>query len=334
MPAERPSLSVALPVYNGANYLAEALDSILAQSFSGFEVIVADNCSSDDTPKIVARYAAKDARIRHFRSGVFLSQVDNMNRAVALCSARWVKLFCHDDLMTANCLETIHAAICRPDIARVGLIGNAERYLFANGVYGPARALPLGVSKCIAGREALEAYFSRKGPPIAIPSVTSATVRKEAFESVGKFDARFVLFDFFLWMRLLTKWDYIQIGDILTTNRIHGAQVAVTANRELRYIDDHRIFIPEFIRDYGRELRLSRSAMIRLRMRPVNAACTNIADALIRARLRVAAKIVAKIPVTWWPLLPLLVARRVLLERKKSKQLAGVPFELIHPDRS
>jgi hypothetical protein len=332
MSAIKPGLSVALPVYNGANYLAEALDSISAQSFGDFEVVVADNCSSDDTPKIIARHAAKDARIRHCRSENFLSQVDNMNRAVGLCSAGWVKLFCHDDLMAANCLETIHAALSRPDIARVGLIGNAERYLFENGVTGLAKILPPGTSSRIAGRDALDAYFSHKGPAVAIPSVTSATVRKEAFEAMGGFDPRFMLFDLFLWMNLLTRWDYIQIGDVLTTNRIHGAQVAVTANRELRYIEDHCVFVPEFIRDHGSELRLSRLAMIRLRMRPVNAASTNIADALIKARLGVAARIIAKLPAAWLPLLPFLVARRLVLERKKSKQLSGVPFELIHPD--
>src|SRR2546430_1623778 len=104
-------ISVALPVYNGAVYLREALESILAQEFTDFELVVSENCSTDETPEILAEYARQDCRIRVSRSDTFLRQAENVNRAVELCAAPWVKLFCHDDLMSPTCLGSLYGAI-------------------------------------------------------------------------------------------------------------------------------------------------------------------------------------------------------------------------------
>jgi glycosyltransferase involved in cell wall biosynthesis len=95
-------LCVALPVRNGANYLAAALDSILAQTYRDFDLHVSDNASSDETPAILAAYAARDARVKVSRTEALIPQQANMNRAMALADTPWVKLFCHDDLMLAG----------------------------------------------------------------------------------------------------------------------------------------------------------------------------------------------------------------------------------------
>jgi glycosyltransferase involved in cell wall biosynthesis len=63
-----PRISMIMPVYNGADYLAAALDSVLAQSFVDFELICLDDGSKDATPAILAEYAARDTRILHIRN--------------------------------------------------------------------------------------------------------------------------------------------------------------------------------------------------------------------------------------------------------------------------
>ncbi len=60
-------VSIGLPVFNGADFLTEALESILAQDFEDFELIIADNASTDDTPNICQRYADRDDRITYIR---------------------------------------------------------------------------------------------------------------------------------------------------------------------------------------------------------------------------------------------------------------------------
>src|SRR5206468_10701299 len=97
-------ISVALPVYNGASYLRDAVDSILIQDYEDFELVVSDNCSTDETPQILADYAHRHKRVRVSRTESLLPQAANVNRAIGLCDAPWVKLFCHDDIMVPGWL--------------------------------------------------------------------------------------------------------------------------------------------------------------------------------------------------------------------------------------
>src|SRR5690349_1241524 len=98
------TISVALPVYNGADYLDEALETILAQDMADFELMISDNASTDATPDILAAYASKDRRVHVCRAETLLPQADNVNRAIGLCTSEWVMLFCHDDMMQSHCL--------------------------------------------------------------------------------------------------------------------------------------------------------------------------------------------------------------------------------------
>ena len=62
-----PRLTIGLPVYNGEQFLSEALDALLGQTYEDFELIVADNASTDGTAEIGRRYAEQDSRIRYIR---------------------------------------------------------------------------------------------------------------------------------------------------------------------------------------------------------------------------------------------------------------------------
>src|SRR5215469_8996073 len=118
-------ISIALPVFNGVNYLRDALDSICAQTFTDFEVVISDNASTDETLDICQEYARLDSRFKVTRSELFLPQAENVNRAVDLCSAEWVKLFCHDDMMVPECIGRINEALEQAPTS-VGLIANEE----------------------------------------------------------------------------------------------------------------------------------------------------------------------------------------------------------------
>src|SRR3989344_8502719 len=67
MAKKEPLVSVGMPVYNGARYLHAALDSLVAQTYPHFELIISDNASTDETEKICRAYAQKDSRVRYFR---------------------------------------------------------------------------------------------------------------------------------------------------------------------------------------------------------------------------------------------------------------------------
>lgn len=111
MSTDRPRVSIALPVYNGEAFLAQAIDSILAQSFADFELIVADNASTDATPVIAQSYAARDSRVRYDRSERNLGAAWNFNRAFAMSRGVYFKWHAADDLLEPTFLERCVAAL-------------------------------------------------------------------------------------------------------------------------------------------------------------------------------------------------------------------------------
>ncbi len=100
-----PRVSVGLAVYNGENYLREAIDSILAQTFTDFELILSDNASTDKTQEICLEYAAKDKRIRYYRNDQNIGGIRNQIRTVELSRGEYYKLAAHDDVCAPDFLE-------------------------------------------------------------------------------------------------------------------------------------------------------------------------------------------------------------------------------------
>ncbi|MCE3250557.1 MAG: glycosyl transferase family 2 [Geminicoccaceae bacterium] len=101
-----PVVSIGLPVYNGENYLACAIESILAQSFTDFELIISDNASTDGTSDICRTYAARDARVRHVRNPRNIGAAANFNSALAQAAGRYCKWMAHDDVLAPDFLAT------------------------------------------------------------------------------------------------------------------------------------------------------------------------------------------------------------------------------------
>jgi hypothetical protein len=106
-----PFVSIALPVYNGERYLAEAIDSLVAQTFTDFELVIVDNASTDRTAAICESYVARDPRIRYFRNATNLGVYRNFNKAFELSSGRYFKWASADDLchpeLVAKCIQVL-----------------------------------------------------------------------------------------------------------------------------------------------------------------------------------------------------------------------------------
>lgn len=100
-----PRVSIGLPVYNGENFIQETLDSLLAQTFQNFELIICDNASTDRTETICREYATKDKRIRYYRNSENLGAAKNYNRTFELSTGQYFKWAAHDDLCAPEFLE-------------------------------------------------------------------------------------------------------------------------------------------------------------------------------------------------------------------------------------
>lgn len=97
-----PAVSIGLPVYNGASYIREALDSLLAQTFADFELIISDNASTDATETICRDYAARDRRMRYYRQTDNRGALANFLFVLDQAVAPYFMWAAHDDLLKTD----------------------------------------------------------------------------------------------------------------------------------------------------------------------------------------------------------------------------------------
>jgi glycosyltransferase involved in cell wall biosynthesis len=119
----QPLVSIVTPVYNGAQFLVECIESVLAQSYSNFEYIIVNNASTDNTGEIAEKYSLKDKRIRVFHNDLLLPIISNHNYALSLISpeSKYCKIVSGDDWIYPECVALmVRFADAHPSVAIVG----------------------------------------------------------------------------------------------------------------------------------------------------------------------------------------------------------------------
>jgi glycosyltransferase involved in cell wall biosynthesis len=112
-----PRVSIGLPVYNGEKYLEQAIESILSQTYTDFELIISDNASTDRTPEICRKYADRDLRIRYSRNTTNIGGGNNTNLTFQLARGEYFRWAAHDDVCAPQLLEKCVEVLDRnPDV--------------------------------------------------------------------------------------------------------------------------------------------------------------------------------------------------------------------------
>jgi glycosyltransferase involved in cell wall biosynthesis len=124
MTAGYPLVSVVTPVYNGAQYLQETLDSVQAQTYPNLVHVLLDNASTDRTGEIIAAQGSRKVRIVAARNANLVSMCRNWNAAMRLAPAEsnYLRLLCADDTMSETCISRmVEVAETDPEILVVGV---------------------------------------------------------------------------------------------------------------------------------------------------------------------------------------------------------------------
>src|SRR5688572_2541323 len=102
----KPLVSVLITAYNREKYIAASIESVLAQSFEDFELVIVDDCSRDGTLRVAEQYLF-DPRVRIAKNEQNLGDYPNRNRAAKLAQGQYLKFHDSDDLMYPHCLATM-----------------------------------------------------------------------------------------------------------------------------------------------------------------------------------------------------------------------------------
>jgi hypothetical protein len=201
-----------MPVRNGERFLAEAVESALAQTFAGLELIVVDDGSTDSTPQILERIAARDPRLVVYRRdpGRNLSEV--LNFAAELARAPLLARLDADDLALPNRLQVqTDFLAAHPEVVLLG--GQALMIDGSGRAFGRAE-YPL----C---DEQLRTSLLTGNPFVH----SAVTMRREAFEAVGGYRLNFDhAEDLDLWLRLSEGRRVANVPEVIAAYRLHGSQ--------------------------------------------------------------------------------------------------------------
>lgn len=209
------SVSVIIPVYNGAPFLGQAIESILLQTHSAFELIVVNDGSTDTTGAIADSYAMADKRIRviHQSNG---GEAAAFNAGAAAARFALLARVDHDDVALPERLALQVAFLERNE--DVAAVGGTLRYIDSKGkLTGGRSTYPLTPEACHAG------LVNATAGPIGNPA---AMIRKAAFERCGGLRVQFrTSSDFDFWLRLDEQFKLANLADVLVDYRMHGANL-------------------------------------------------------------------------------------------------------------
>lgn len=239
-----PKVSVVVPNYNHARFLRQRIDSILAQTFQNFELILLDDCSTDDSRSVLSSYSSDP----HVSAVVFNEKnsgttYKQWNRGVRLARGEYVWLAESDDYSDSRFLERLSSVLdSHPSAQFVFCRSYAVTEDGSPDGFGDSKFLGFdqdcwSEDYCRDGRELCRTYMIRSN---ILPNAASVLFRKAAYERVGGADENMRLNgDWKLWASLMMQGDVAYVSEPLNYYRFHGAAVRYT-------LDMSKTIIPEW----------------------------------------------------------------------------------------
>jgi glycosyltransferase involved in cell wall biosynthesis len=223
-----PRVSVVVPSYNNASFIEATMDSILAQTFQDFELVVADHSSADRTWQLLQRYAA-DPRVRLLQTEAGGGAPRNWSRVTEAARGELVKLVCGDDLIYPECLRRqVEAMDAHPP---VDLVAAQRDLIDARGDVILRRRGLAGLAGRVAGRTAARHTVLAGSNIFGEPACV--LIRREALQAAGGWDGRhpFVI-DEATYVNVLLRGDLFGIDTPLAAFRLSSSQWSVHLARQ------------------------------------------------------------------------------------------------------
>jgi GT2 family glycosyltransferase len=289
-----PRVSVVVPLYQKERYIGRTVASVLAQTFTDFELVVLDNACTDGSAEVVRGFS--DPRLRLERNAETVPVTENFQRAVSHASAPLIKVLNADDLLAPTVLaEQVALMDADPTLALVScrhdLVDDDDRVI--------ARARALRSTDLLGKRDAttvLRRIVRHRGSPIGVPG--NMLFRRAAYDAVGGFPDNGYALDVGLAARLVTEGGFFGMPESLSGFRLASGSITSSSRRRNMALQ-HR-FLRELRREHADVVRrrdvavgLAREPVTWLRQRIMVVASTDPAS----RRHRVAAALLA--PRNW-----------------------------------
>lgn len=250
----KPIVSVCMPVYNQDKFLAEAIESVLRQTYRDFEFLIIDDQSTDNSADIIQAYARKDSRIRFIINERNIGMVHNWNRCLKEASGEYIKFLFGDDMFTSpETLKKMVSVLSSDD--EIALVASSRFFIDEHSAVINFVSDYRGPHKCdgvIAIKDSLLKLSNNIGEPSAV------IFRKKHAERGFKTEYHQIV-DLEMWFHLLEQGKFVYLTEPLCAFRIHR-------NQQTRRNIESCIHIHDFvflIRDYANKPYLGLSRLRR-----------------------------------------------------------------------
>jgi len=213
-----PKVSICIPSYNHGAFIGKTIQSVFDQTFQDFEIIVVDDCSTDNSDRVIKSF--KDSRIKFFKNEKNLGMVPNANKALKLAKGEFIGILNSDDYYDPKMIEAALKAFDKnPEI---GFTYPSYAVVNENG------EIITKVKSCTCNK----VFTSKEGfKKLALGNVappSGVIVIRKCYEDVGPFDEEFpYCHDWNMWLRLSLKYDFACLSDYLLYYRMHHGNTSV-----------------------------------------------------------------------------------------------------------
>lgn len=205
---ERPLVSVLMTAYNSGAFIDEAINSVLASTYTNFELIIVDDCSTDNTAEIVKTYLAIDKRISYYLNEKNLGDYNNRNKAASYAKGKYIKYCDSDDIIYPHGLEVMVRAMEQYPDAGFGVSAVPE----------VDRPYPVVLTPKEAYLEHFNGYLHFFRAP------GSAIIVRDAFNKLGGFSGERMIGDHDMWHKMAMYYPMVKFVACLYWDRQHPNQ--------------------------------------------------------------------------------------------------------------
>lgn len=253
-----PKLSVCIPTYNYANYLPEAVESVLNQSFTDFELLIIDDCSIDNTADIVRSYVERDCRIRFSVNPQNIGMVANWNLCLQKAEGKYIKFVFGDDFLASR--EALGKMVSVLDSnSSVSLVASAREFVDTSSRELRTESR-FRKNMTVPGVEIIRRCLVKQKNLIGEPTVVMFRKRDATRGFNGDYRQ---LVDMEMWFYLLEQGQFAYINEPLCAFRRHTAQQTELNSRSTVPLDDTRRLNEEYLKRTYLNLGNTRCGLIR-----------------------------------------------------------------------
>jgi glycosyltransferase involved in cell wall biosynthesis len=243
-----PLVSVLMTAYNREQFITEAIESVLASTYSNFELIITDDCSSDKTLEIAREFEKMDSRVKVYKNSNNLKDYPNRNKAAQYAQGKYIKYLDSDDLIYPDGLEYCIAAMEQFPSAGIGMLFFQKDYSNGSVV-------------CWDSEKIIQHHFFVEGCLNIGPS--GCIIRRDVFEKFLGFDPRFgVASDNFFNIRLAAEYPVVLMPKEFFFYRVHDGQ---EIKDKRGYLQNNYLYLKELLNNVT--LPLSEKQILQLHKR-------------------------------------------------------------------